>query len=158
MTIWIARADLRADSSLLSTGTLIFTQPDIIGSPVRVTGRLFNLMPNTRYHGFHVHLFALPDGEWNCSKAGDHWNPYGEILHSLLPIRFLIFEQECYTVVDSIPLNIGMWVISVTSGEDCLSFYDESGFLFLGLINLARQLSISKTSLFSCRPDQSVQS
>jgi hypothetical protein len=86
MRTWIARADLHADSSLLPTGTLIFTQSDILGSPVRVTGRLFNLMPNTRYHGFHVHMFALPDGEWNCSRTGDHWNPYGDTLVSFLPI------------------------------------------------------------------------
>jgi hypothetical protein len=58
---------------------LIFTQTDFLGSTVRVTGILFNLMPNTRYHGFHVHTFALLDGEWNCSQAGEHWNPYGII-------------------------------------------------------------------------------
>lgn len=77
MRAWIARADLHADSSSLPIGTLIFTQPDFLGSSVRVSGSLFNLIPNTRYHGFHVHMFALPDGEWNCAKAGDHWNPYG---------------------------------------------------------------------------------
>ncbi len=74
---WIARADLHADSSPFPIGTLIFTQPNIPGSPVRVFGQLFNLIPNTKYHGFHVHNFALPNGEWNCSRAGDHWNPYG---------------------------------------------------------------------------------
>ncbi len=67
-------------------GTLIFTQADFLGSPVRVTGTLFNLMPNTQYHGFHVHMFALLDGEWNCSRAGDHWNPYGTISFSSLAI------------------------------------------------------------------------
>ncbi|CAF5135409.1 unnamed protein product, partial [Rotaria sp. Silwood1] len=51
---------------------------NVLESPVRVTGILFNLIPNTKYHGFHVHSLALPHGEWNCSKAGDHWNPYGK--------------------------------------------------------------------------------
>ncbi len=75
--MWVARADLHADSSFLPVGTLTFIQTDILGSSVRVTGKLFNLMPNTRYHGFHVHMFALPNDELDCTKAGDHWNPYG---------------------------------------------------------------------------------
>ncbi|CAF1442799.1 unnamed protein product [Rotaria sordida] len=79
MKTWVARADLHADSSSLPAGTLIFTQADFLGSPVRVTGTLINLIPNTKYHGFHVHMFGLPNGEWNCSKAGDHWNPYSTI-------------------------------------------------------------------------------
>ncbi|CAF5049362.1 unnamed protein product, partial [Rotaria sp. Silwood1] len=73
---WIAKADLHNDSSPLSVGTLTFTQANVVGSPVRVTGTLTNLEPNTRYHGFHVHMFALPDGIWDCSQAGAHWNPY----------------------------------------------------------------------------------
>ena len=76
-TIWNARADLHADSNFLPMGTLLFTQLDGPNAPVRVTGRLTNLVPNTEYHGFHVHIFALPDFELNCSMAGDHWNPYG---------------------------------------------------------------------------------
>jgi Cu/Zn superoxide dismutase len=85
MMTWVARADLHVDSSPMPIGTLIFTQPDFLGSTVRVTGTLFNLIPNTMYHGFHVHTFALPDGEWNCTKAGEHWNPYGTISFSSLP-------------------------------------------------------------------------
>lgn len=83
---WIARADLHADSSPVPIGTLVFSQPDFLGSSVYVSGSLFNLIPNTRYHGFHVHMFALPDGEWNCAKAGDHWNPYGNTVSAFLAI------------------------------------------------------------------------
>lgn len=80
---WVAKADLHIDSSSVSIGTITFTQKDVHLAPVRVTGILKNLIPNTRYHGFHVHMFALPDGEWNCSHAGDHWNPYGtNLFHS----------------------------------------------------------------------------
>ncbi len=84
MRMWVARADLHVDASPLPIGTLMFTQSDYVGSTVRVTGTLFNLIPNTRYHGFHVHTFALLDGELNCSNAGDHWNPYGTIFVSLV--------------------------------------------------------------------------
>ena len=88
MRTWVARADLHADLSSISMGTLMFTQADFLGSPVRVTGSLTNLIPNTRYHGFHVHMFGLADDEWNCSQAGDHCNPYGTISFSSLRMSF----------------------------------------------------------------------
>ncbi|CAF2127318.1 unnamed protein product [Rotaria magnacalcarata] len=76
MNIWVAKANLHIDSSSVSVGTITFTQKDIPLAPVRVAGTLKNLTPNTKYHGFHVHMFSLPDNEWNCANAGAHWNPY----------------------------------------------------------------------------------
>lgn len=117
MGTWTARADLHADSSAFPIGTLIFTQPDFLGSNVRVTGSLFNLMPNTRYHGFHVHMFALPDGEWNCARAGEHWNPYGTIICTSCSLCTIILNQGKYMAIGTIQLNEGMLVILETSGE-----------------------------------------
>jgi hypothetical protein len=82
---WVARADLHADSFPIPMGSLIFSQADSPGSPVSVTGTLFNLIPNTQYHGFHVHMFPLFGGLLNCSYAGEHWNPYGNLF---LPSSF----------------------------------------------------------------------
>ncbi|CAF3448374.1 unnamed protein product [Rotaria socialis] len=76
MNVWVAKANLHIDSSSVSIGTITFIQKDIPLAPVRVTGTLKNLTPNTKYHGFHVHMLSLPDNEWNCAGAGAHWNPY----------------------------------------------------------------------------------
>ncbi|CAF3979332.1 unnamed protein product [Adineta steineri] len=72
----IAEADIHIDSSPVSIGTLTFTQRDFPPAPVRISGTLKNLIPNTRYHGFHVHTFALTEGDWNCNHVGAHWNPF----------------------------------------------------------------------------------
>ena len=65
------RADLVSGVSGRVRGTVRFTQKCRNG-PVRVTGRISGLTPNSE-HGFHVH--ELPNLTGNCSGAGGHFNP-----------------------------------------------------------------------------------
>lgn len=74
--MFIAKADIQSDSIGNYLGTITFTQMERDG-PVRIHGELKNLIPNTRYHGFHVHQLRLPEGERNCSLTGPHFNPFG---------------------------------------------------------------------------------
>jgi hypothetical protein len=37
-----------------------------------------------------MHMFALPDGEWNCTKTGDHWNSYGIISFFFFFFQYLL--------------------------------------------------------------------
>lgn len=126
LRIWTARADIHADASSSYIGTLIFTQPDLVGSPVHVTGILKNLIPNTRYHGFHVHAYPIPENRWNCSEAGDHWNPYG--MHQCDMVSVLIyrsFKQVWCTGRDLILFNVDTLVILAIFGNDRLRLISE---------------------------------
>ncbi|CAF0895700.1 unnamed protein product [Rotaria sp. Silwood1] len=114
---WIAKADLHNDSSPLSVGTLTFTQANVVGSPVRVTGTLTNLEPNTRYHGFHVHMFALPDDIWDCSQAGAHWNPYASTISPVTRVLwpFDLNTNDLNNIYKSDPVNSPSYVPSPVS-------------------------------------------
>jgi len=69
-----ATATVHIDSNTTSIGTVSFFQQDA-GSLVAITINLTNLTASTT-HGFHVHEFGLPNGVYNCTAAGAHFNPY----------------------------------------------------------------------------------
>ncbi|CAF0944884.1 unnamed protein product [Didymodactylos carnosus] len=69
-----ATATLHPDSNSSAKGFVIFTQLNPSSSVV-VRGIINGLVPNTQYHGFHVHE-KNPGNTTNCTAAGAHFNPY----------------------------------------------------------------------------------
>ncbi|CAF3374944.1 unnamed protein product [Rotaria sp. Silwood2] len=111
---WIAKANVHIDSSAISAGTITFIQEDLPLASVRVIGKL-NLTSNKKYLGFHVHMFSLPDDQWNCSYAGPHWNPYGTHLHNLT--KSSILDKSIVIHQDEDDLGRGNHLDSHTTGH-----------------------------------------
>ncbi|CAF0968470.1 unnamed protein product [Didymodactylos carnosus] len=70
-----ARANVHLSDSKTSIGTLYFIQGQR-SSPVIIRGNLAGLIPNTTYHGFHVHTSKVDDQRPNCTAANAHFNPF----------------------------------------------------------------------------------
>ncbi|CAF1247570.1 unnamed protein product [Adineta steineri] len=70
----MAYAKIYLDSSNTVAGHLTFMQSES-HLPVVIKGQISNMTANT-VHGFHVHQNPLGNGEFNCTAAGPHFNPY----------------------------------------------------------------------------------
>jgi len=70
-----AVSTLHSDSGSTTRGFLVFTQFTPKGSII-IRGIIEGLIPNTTYHGFHVHEMNGGNTTTNCTTSGPHFNPY----------------------------------------------------------------------------------